>query len=132
MKAYERGDYAAALRVFRQLADQGYANAQSNLGVMYSNGYGVPQDYGEAVKWYRKAADQGNASGQFGLGVMYNFGLGVPQDIIQAYMWFNLAAAQGEDGAKRLRDNLAKMMTVDQIAQAQKLAREWKPTKSPK
>ncbi len=56
--AYGRGDYATALREFRPFAEQGDANAQFNLGVMYDKGQGVPQDYAEAVKWYRKAVEQ--------------------------------------------------------------------------
>ena len=69
--AYERGDYATALKEFRVLAEQGDATAQFILGVMYHDGRGVTQDYKEAVKWHRKAADQGNALAQFNLGVMY-------------------------------------------------------------
>jgi uncharacterized protein len=55
-------------------AEQGYAEAQYNLGVMYGNGNGVVQDYAEAVKWYRLAAEQGNAKAQNNLGVMYEYG----------------------------------------------------------
>jgi len=75
-----RGDYATAERLFRPLADQGDAFAQSTLGVMYATGRGVTQNYGAAVNWYRKAADQGHAQGQAGLGVMYMTGQGVPKD----------------------------------------------------
>ncbi len=59
--AYDRGDYASAIREWRPLAEQGVAKAQFKLGLMYDNGRGVPQDYAEAVKWYRKAAEQGYA-----------------------------------------------------------------------
>ena len=69
--AYDKGDYATALRRFRLLAEQGNASAQSNLGLMYYNGQGVPQDYAAAAAWYRKAAEQGNAGGQFNLALMY-------------------------------------------------------------
>jgi TPR repeat protein len=62
------------------IAEQGDASAQYNLGVMYANGYGVPQDYAEAVRWYRLAAGQGNAKAQYNLGLMYYNGEGVPQD----------------------------------------------------
>ena len=61
--AHGSGDYAQALKIFRSLAEQGNAKAQSNLGVMYNNGHGVTQDYKEAVKWYRLAAAQGDADG---------------------------------------------------------------------
>ena len=125
--AYERQDYATALRLWRPLADQGDARAQNNLGVMYSNGQGVPQDYAEAVRWYRKAADQGFARAQNNLGVMYSNGRGVPQDYVQAHMWLNLAATKGDKDAVEGRDQVARKMTTAQIAEAQKLAREWKP-----
>jgi len=77
----------------RKAAEQGNADAQSNLGVMYANGKGVAQDDQEAVKWYRKAAEQGYARAQFNLGHMYDQGMGVTQDYIEAHKWVNLAAA---------------------------------------
>ena len=60
--AYERGDYATAMRIFRPLADQGNAVARNYLGDMHNLGWGVPQDYIEALRWYRLAADQGLAN----------------------------------------------------------------------
>ena len=91
--AYERGDYATAIRGLRKAADQGNAASQVNLGHAYAEGRGAPQDYQEALKWYRKAADQGDALGQFNLGHMYNLGYGVSQDYAQAHKWLNLAAS---------------------------------------
>ena len=70
LEAYERGDFVAALREFRTLAEQGHAEAQFQVGFMYSVGRGVPEDDAEAVKWYRKAAEQGNAAAQYNLGAM--------------------------------------------------------------
>ena len=61
VKAYRHGDYATALRIFRQLADQGHTLAHIHLGTMYLNGNGVTQDYTVAVRWFRKDADQGEA-----------------------------------------------------------------------
>ncbi len=124
-------DYAEALKWFRKAVEQGLAEAQHSLGVMYDNGWGVPQDYAEAVKWYRKAAEQGHAGTQINLGRMYGKGHGVPQDFVQAHMWFNLAASRSEPGADRdlaikLREFVAEKMTPAQIAEAQRLAREWK------
>ena len=75
-----------------------------------------------------EAADQGNADAQFSLGFMHSRGGGVPKDLVTAYMWINLAAAQGSESEKRARDALEKQMTPAQIAEAQKLSREWKPT----
>ena len=66
---------------------KGVASAQQNLGFMYANGRGVPQDFKEAVRWYRLAADQGHAGAQNNLGAMYNNGLGVPQDFKEAVRW---------------------------------------------
>jgi len=70
MAAYERGDYATAFKEWRPLAEQGHADAQSNLGVMYDQGLGVPQNCTEAVKWCHKAAEQGDAAAQYNLGIM--------------------------------------------------------------
>jgi TPR repeat protein len=169
LAAAEQGDYATALRLWRSLAEQGDADAQYNLGVMYSNGDGVPRDYAEAMKWHRKAAEQGNGNAQFNLGfmydlgrgmpqsyteavkwyshaanqgvaiaqyklgVMYHHGQGVPQDYVHAHMWFSLAALQfpaseteNRDEAVKARDFVASKMTPAEIAEAQKLAREWK------
>ena len=72
--AYERGDYATALRVFKARAALRDAGAQINLGIMYDKGNGVPQDYVEAVKWYRLAAEQGIAEAQNNIGWMYHEG----------------------------------------------------------
>jgi TPR repeat protein len=111
----------------RAAVEQGEAWAQFNLGVTYEFGKGVPQDYAEAAKWYRLAAEQGYALAQSNLGGMYGNGKGVPQDDILAHMWSNLAAAQGNAGATKNRDILAGLMTREQIAEAQRLAREWTP-----
>ncbi len=124
LAAYDSGDFATALREWRPLAEQGDARAQFNLGVMYKNGQGVPQDYKTAVKWYRLAAEQGNASAQSNLGTMYGNGTGVIQDNVYAHMWFNIAASSGDKDASENRDIVANRMTPSQIETAQKLARE--------
>ncbi len=98
--AYQRRDYATALRLYRPLADQGDARAQTMLGGMYGQGLGVPQDYAEAVKWYRLAANQGYADAQYNRGVAYANGRGVPQDYAKAARWFRLASNQGNAGAQ--------------------------------
>jgi TPR repeat protein len=100
MAAYNKKDYATALKEWKPLATQGDARAQFSLGVMYENGQGVPQDYKEAVKWYRLAADQGNAGAQVNLGAAYEYGQGVPQDYKEAVKWYRLAANQGNDTAQ--------------------------------
>jgi hypothetical protein len=90
-------------------------------------GRGVPQDYAQARHWYLRASNQGDPMAQYNLAYMYANGQGVPQDYIIAHMWFNLAAAAGEKGAAKNRDITAMQMTPAQIAEAQKLAREFVP-----
>jgi len=119
--AFDGGDYATALRLLRPLAEKGDPDAQINLGNMYFDGHGVQQDQAETVKWYLLAADQGSADAQIALGFLYEYGQAVPQNYVQAHKWFDLA------GSSLYRDTLAAKMTPAQIAEAQKLAREWKP-----
>ena len=93
--AYQRGDYATALRLWRPIAEQGGATAQFNLGLMYDNGEGVPENDTEAVRWYRLAAEQGYPDAQNNLGLMYDSGEGVSEDDVEAVRWYRLAAEQG-------------------------------------
>jgi TPR repeat protein len=85
----------------------------------------------EAVRWYRKAAEQGEPFAQGSLSVMYLESRGVPKDYVEAHMWLNLAASRASgDDQKRfadIRDLVAKKMTSQQLAEAQRRAREWKP-----
>ncbi len=97
--AYNKGDYATALRKFRPLAEQGDAEAQFNLGWMYTQGWGVPRDDTEAAKWWHKAAEQGNANAQGKLGFLYTQGRGVPRDDTEAVKWYRKAAEQGNNEA---------------------------------
>jgi TPR repeat protein len=92
---------------------------------MYANGEGVPQDNTEAVRWFRLAAEQGMAEAQTSLGVRYALGEGVPEDDVLAYMWWNLAAAQGYETAQDNKDLIEERVTREQIAEAQRLSREW-------
>ncbi|MBN4048073.1 sel1 repeat family protein [bacterium AH-315-O15] len=122
-------NFTQAVVWYRIAADQGYAPAQANLGVMYSNGTGVPQDLPEAAAWLLKAADQGYAPAQANLGVMYATGQGVPQDDVEAHKWLSLAAASltgdTQQGYADYRSTTAQRMTPAQLAEAQRLAREW-------
>ena len=126
-EAYKRGDYDTALKELRPLADQGIAVAQYNLGLMSYQGQGMPRDYQEAAQWCRLAAEQGHAGAQVLLGTMYHLGQGIPRDDVLAHMWVTLAAAHGIAVAVKWRDLFEKSMTPAQLAQAQRLAREWKP-----
>ena len=95
LKAFQAGDFQTALKEWKPLADQGHAYAQNNLGWMYADGEGVPEDDAEAVRWYRLAADQGHADAQNSLGLMYADGEGVVEDDAGAVRWYRLAADQG-------------------------------------
>ena len=123
--AVQKGDFAAALREWKPLAEQGNATAQYNLGLMYRKGDGVTQDYKTAVKWYRLSAEQGLAVAQRQLGLMYGIGNGgVIKDNIYAHMWINISALNGYKNADKLREYIAKKMTSADISTAQRLARE--------
>ena len=100
MDAYNRGDHATTLKELRPLAERGDANAQNNLGVLYYNGEGVPQDYVQARQWFEKAAAQGDAYAQNSLGMLYHNGQGVPQHYTKARQWYEKAAAQGDANAQ--------------------------------
>ena len=99
-EAYQRGDYAAALREYRPLAEQGNASAQYNLGVMYVLGQGLPQDYANAVTWFRNAAARGHANAQHYLGYLNEKGHGTAQDYAEALRWYRKAADQGNARAQ--------------------------------
>ncbi len=89
-------DDASDFRQTLQLAEQGVADAQYNLGVMYTNGQGVRQDHAEALRWYRKAAEQGYAEAQYNLGARYFTGRGVHQDFHLSKEWFGKACDGGD------------------------------------
>lgn len=129
---YERGngvpeDVAEAAAWYRRAADQGYANAQFRLGFAYSNGEGVPLDDAESIAWFRRAAEQGHDAAQWMLGTMYAWGgRGAPRDEVAAYMWLHLAVSQNDGHDRSPLDQLEARMSPEQIAEAQRLAREWR------
>ena len=137
-------DYGEALKWLRLAASQSDADAQGLLGHMHYGDYlriygralererrrepvdkaeekRSSQSWAEAYKWYALAADQGHALAQSGLAAMYS------SNYVLSHMWYNLAAAQGDQHSAKARDDLEKSMTPAQIAEAQKLAREWQP-----
>jgi uncharacterized protein len=143
-RAYEGGvvgvpqEYGEAVRWYRKSAIQGNSMAQMALGMMYFDGKGVTRSHQTAFTWLKPAAERGEPLAQVTLGTMYEAGDGVPQDFLQAHMWFSLAAASFSDTrnpsvvgprevAVMTREMLAERMTQDQIAEAQKLAKEWTP-----
>jgi len=120
LTAAQSGDFATALREWTPLAEQGNADAQSNLGQMYDQGLGVSQDYKTAVKWYTLAAEQGNADAQFTLGMMNDH---EEEDYKTALKWYTLAAEQGD---ARAQNNLGSMYRYRQgVPQDYKTAMKW-------
>ena len=116
----------------RERAAQGDPEAQFTLAKNYEAGRGgLKKDYAEAQRWYRLAAEQGDPFAQASLGLLYRFGKGVPQDYLQAYMWFSLSMAQisgaDQDSIAELRGAAAAKMTAEQIEQADRMARQWRP-----
>lgn len=120
-------DHRRAKEWFEKAIQKGHAGAQVNLGTLYLRGEGAPQSAQMALFWFSRAAAQEDALAFAKLGLMYAQGRGVLQDFIQAHMWYNLSAARGEMRSAEARDALARQMTPIQIAEAQRLAREWKP-----
>jgi TPR repeat protein len=128
-------DSAIAVDWYRKAADQGNVAAQHSLGAMYVTGLGVPQNFAEGAKWLRKAADQGDGVAQYNLALMYEQGQGVEPDPVAAWKWFELASKRFPNDAERRnravqgRDRIATKLAPDKLAQARKLAQNWKPTK---
>ena len=124
-------DPAEAMRWYQKAAAQNYPDAQFGIGSLYENGEGVKQDFGQAAKWYRTAADQGYAPAESALATLYAAGTGVQPDRVQAYMWYTLASGQDQT-AKRRRDTLASRMKPEEVAQAEKMAKDFKPKEAAK
>jgi TPR repeat protein len=114
-------------------AQKGDADAQFELGKNYETGIGLPKDLAQAQHWYHAAADQGDPYALASLGILYNFGKGVQKDYVQAFMYYELAVARSKGGNRdsivELRDDLGKDMNASQIAEARRLAKNWKPTR---
>ena len=120
-------DYRKAKQWFDKAVEQDHIGAQVNLGTLYLQGLGAPQSNQMALFWFRRAAGHKDALAFAKLGLMYAQGRGVLQNFIEAHKWYNLSVAYGELRSVEARDALAKMMTPAQIAEAQRLAREWTP-----
>ena len=99
-EAYKQGDYATALVEFRELAEQGNASAQFNLGLMHERGLGVSKDAAMAGEWYLRAAGQGKAEAQFRLGALFESGTDASQDFESAVKWYRRAAERGLEAAQ--------------------------------
>lgn len=130
--AYQRGDYATAEKILLPMAEAGNPYAQYRLGMVYAEATGEMRSTAEAAKWYESAALQGQPFAQYKLGILYVKGDGVPKDFVLAYMWFSISAGHmlsSASEAARQRDMLAQRMTSTQVADAKKLARDFRPMK---
>jgi hypothetical protein len=133
--AYERKDFATAIAIWRPLAEQGNAEAETLLGAMYWSGEGVPRDHREAARLYLRAARQGYGRAQNDIGFMYGFGEGIPpRDDVQAYKWISLAIQRYTARNQNRRDQAIKdlatlkaRMSPAQLAEAERQIRTWKP-----
>ncbi len=123
--AFQRGDYATALEMWRKRADEGDAVAQNYLGVHYQLGLGVQQDNAEAAKWYERSAENGNPDAQRNLGTMYYQGHGVPQDNGLAYGWYYVASKNGSSKAEEARQSMMGEMTPSDCKLSEKRIKEY-------
>jgi TPR repeat protein len=115
---------AAAAAQMQETASLDDPRVQRDLGFVYDNGIGVPQDDTKAFEWYNRAADQGVSFAQLNIAVMYENGRGVPKDYVQAYKWYALA------GDTKSRNKLAAKMSLLQIVEAKLLVQEWKANRA--
>ena len=129
-----RRDYAQAMMWFRRAADRGDVDSERYLGFMNAEGQGVGKNDAEAFRWYGLAAEQGDADAANNLGVMYSEGRGTQKNLVEAQKWFSIAATRypanqqkNRDTAQKNVDKLTKQMTPAQVAEAQRLAKEWRP-----
>jgi len=127
---YEKGmgverDLTKAKMWYQLAADQGNANAMHNLGVLFAMGVEGTADNGSAARWFQEAADLGVTDSQFNLGILAAKGVGIPLDLVEAYKWFDIVARTGDADAAAKRDEIAKTMSAEDLAQAQGKAKLW-------
>jgi hypothetical protein len=120
-------DPKEAVYWYRTAAIQRHADALYRLCVLSDLGRGLPQDFHEALRWCRLAVEQGHSQAMFMMATYYDRGRAVPRDVVQAHRWYNLASAYGNYEGAKWRDRLALDMNSGQLAEAQLLARNWRP-----
>jgi len=130
--AMRSGDYAAALRNLKPLAEKGMSMAQHDLGVLYSKGQGVARNDAVAARWFRRAAEGGHTNAKYLLGTMYFHGRGIPQDFVAAHMWLSLAADRGSRQAADELKRVARRMNAAQLREAQNKKVEWEAARGKK
>jgi len=116
LKAFDRGDHAEALRLWMPLAEEGRAEAQFNIAVMYEQGLGVAKNDIEAARWYRAAAERGDVASQLRMGRLYEAGVGVAKDVARAAFWYGEAAKGGAKDADAAREAAARLAALPKDA----------------
>lgn len=109
----------------RQAAEDEHPGAQLILGFLHENGSGVIQDYEQALAWYRRAAMHGEAMAMYRVGAMLSQGIGADKDLVEAYAWCNIAAARGHREAVTERDRVAKLLSIEEVMEAQQQSRSF-------
>lgn len=128
-KAYQKGDFAKAVEIFKPAAEEGNPEAQANIAFMYYCGMHFEKDHEKAAKWYLSAAQQNHLNAQFSLGTLYENGEGVKRDFSEAYFWYAIAEKQGDKDAQRLRRELERRLSSKQVQSLKKRIAAWKPKK---
>lgn len=126
-KAYQSGDFRKAVLLFLPTAEEGDPEAQVNIGFMYYCGMHVAKDHAEAASWYLKAAKQNNVTAQFSIGTMYENGEGVARDLEEAYFWYSLAEKQNDKDSQKLRRELERKLSKEQVSRQRQRIASWKP-----
>src|SRR5271168_2586836 len=123
--------YPQSARSLLVRAEQGDPRAQTYIGVMYLRGQGVPQNFDAAAWWLHRAAEADVPAAQYLLGLLYDKGKGVGQDFVLAQAWLSLAVAHAAPAWRSrwvlIRDAVASKMSRDDLAEAQRLALDWRP-----
>jgi TPR repeat protein len=123
LTAYDRGDYATALREWKPLAEQGVPDAQYKLGQLFYDGKGVSSDRKTAAMWFLRAAKLNNVDAQYKMGTLFSLGWGVPQNAGSAATWYTRAAEQGHP---RAQNQLGMMYEIGEgVIENEKTAVTW-------
>jgi hypothetical protein len=125
-EAFVARDYQSAMQWWTKAAETGHARAQNGLGVLYRDGDLGEPDAKRAAEWFRRSAENGYAFAMYSLALLYRDGEGVERDDIEAHKWFNLASVLNFDPRSMFqRDLIARRMSSEDIAEAEKRAQEW-------
>jgi TPR repeat protein len=116
--------FEESIQWFKVASEKGHAEASYELGYMHYDGIGLKQNYKKAFEWYSLASEQGSQDARYNLAIMYYQGEGVVKNIIYAHMWFDILSQSEDKDASDRKDFVAGQMTKEQIAEAQRLARE--------